>query len=73
MFFLRFSTDAIVLLTNWGREGVYYYCYYDVGTSTFRDWSCLLSLEEFPQLKLKSAAQCSSGSYQSPQENFRRA
>lgn len=63
-FSLRFSTDAIVLLAHWVREGVY--CY---AVDTFRDWSCLLSLEEFSQLPLKSA-QCGFGS-QSPQENLR--
>lgn len=30
MFFLRFSTDAIVLLAHWVREGVYCYA---VGTT----------------------------------------
>jgi len=50
IFFLRFSTDAIVLLTNWVREGLYCYA---VGTNTFRDWSCFFSLEEYSQLKLK--------------------
>lgn len=60
MFSLRFSTDAIVLLTNWVRGGLYRCA---VGTNTFRDWSCLFPLEEYSQLKLKCTAQCSFGSY----------
>lgn len=51
--------------TGLERRRVLLCCWHD----TFRDWSCLLSLEEFSQLPLKSA-QCGFGS-QSPQENLR--
>lgn len=44
-FFLRFSTDAIVLLAHWVREGMYCYA---VGTNTFRDWSSFYPWKSFP-------------------------
>jgi len=70
IFFLRFSTDAIVLLTNWVREGLYCYA---VGTNTFRDWSCFFLGRVFPveaEMVQHSAALVH---VQSSQEHFRRA
>lgn len=56
-FFLRFSTDALVLLTNWGREGLGRYA---VGNTAFRDWS-FFSWKSI--LEAEGTAQCSSGSH----------
>lgn len=65
-FFLRFSTDAIVLLAHWVREGVYCYA---VGTTPSGTGAAFYPWKSFPSC-CRSTAQCSFGS-QSPQENLR--
>lgn len=45
MFFLRFSTDAIVLLAHWVREGVYCYA---VGTTPSGTGAALYPWKSFP-------------------------
>lgn len=69
-FFLRFSTDAIVLLTNWVREGVYRYA---VGTNICRDWSCFYPWKSFSSWSWKVQHSTALIHTQSTQENFRRA
>lgn len=58
-FFLRFSTDAIVLLTSWVREGL---CPLLLATTPLGTGAAF-PLEECCQLKLKGTAQCSFGSH----------
>lgn len=69
-FFLRFSTDAIVLLAHWVREGMYCYA---VGTNTFRDWSSFYPWKSFPSEAEKVQHSAALVHNQSTQENFRSA
>lgn len=47
-FFLRFSTDAIVVLTHWVREGVYCYA---VGTTPSGTGAAFCPWKSFPSCR----------------------